>query len=64
MKAVYALYETGDAAQRAVNGLRAAGYVRVSDERVEITDFAGLQRVVPLLETLDANPDGSPESPR
>lgn len=26
MKAVYALYETGDAAQRAVNGLRAAGY--------------------------------------
>jgi hypothetical protein len=26
MKAVYALYSTGDAAQRAVNGLRAAGY--------------------------------------
>ena len=26
MKAVYALYETGDAAQRAVNGLRSAGY--------------------------------------
>ena len=26
MKAVYALYENGDAAQRAVNGLRAAGY--------------------------------------
>jgi hypothetical protein len=26
MKAVYALYSNGDAAQRAVNGLRAAGY--------------------------------------
>lgn len=26
MNAVYALYSTGDAAQRAVNGLRAAGY--------------------------------------
>jgi hypothetical protein len=26
MKAVYALYSTGDSAQRAVNGLRAAGY--------------------------------------
>ena len=26
MKAIYALYSSGDAAQRAVNGLRAAGY--------------------------------------
>ena len=26
MTAVYGLYTTGDAAQRAVNGLRAAGY--------------------------------------
>lgn len=30
MRAVYALYDTGDAAQRAVNGLRAAG-VRTDD---------------------------------
>ena len=40
MKAVYALYETGDAAQRAVNGLRAAGY---DDREITVISAAPME---------------------
>jgi hypothetical protein len=40
MKAVYALYSTGDAAQRAVNGLRAAGY---ADDDITVISGAPME---------------------
>jgi hypothetical protein len=40
MKAVYALYATGDAAQRAVNGLRAAGY---ADDDITVISGAPME---------------------
>ena len=40
MRAVYALYATGDAAQRAVNGLRAAGY---ADDDITVISGAPME---------------------
>ena len=40
MTAVYALYATGDAAQRAVNSLRAAGY---ADRDITIISAAPME---------------------
>jgi hypothetical protein len=40
MKAVYALYSTGDEAQRAVNGLRAAGY---QDDDITVISAAPME---------------------
>lgn len=51
MKAVYALYDTGDAAQRAVNKLRAAGFTNkeitvISSEPMEAFEFGHIGRPI------------------
>ena len=44
MKPVYALYDSGDAAQRAVNSLRSAGYTKAGPE-----DLVRLKMINPVL---------------
>ena len=49
MSAIYALYDDGDAAQRAVNGLRKAGVAEsaitvISDQPMEAYEFGEMNR--------------------
>jgi len=53
MSALYALYDDGDAAQRAVNGLRKAGVADsaitvISDQPMEAYEFGQMDRQTPI----------------